>query len=173
MQASPLDILIHTPVWVWGALAMLIALGLRQARDLVLPRARLIAIPLVLGGLSLAGALSAFGVRALVELAWLCGLMAGIAWQLGLKPALRAKALAGGRFAVGGSWQPMVLMVGVFLLRYAVGVTLAIAPQIAATQPFVGAASALYGLITGLFAGRALRVLSLAPGQCTGQPRLA
>lgn len=171
MNASPLLILTHTPVWVWGVLAGLVGLGWMQSRDRVLPRARLVAMPLVLGVLSLVGAISTFGFKPLVEGAWLAGLVAGIALQFGLKPALSAQALEAGRFAVGGSWQPMVLMVGVFMLRYVVNVTLVIAPQLAAGTAFTATAAGLYGLMSGLFAGRTLRVLSLAPGQCTGGVR--
>ncbi len=153
----------HTPVWVWGLLAGLIALGLRQARDHVLRRGALVVLPLVLATMSLAGAGSAFGVLPGVVLAWLCGLAAGASAFTLLKLPLRAQALPDGRFAVGGSWLPMVLLIGVFMLRYVVAASLAMQPALAHATGFALGASLLYGLVAGLFASRAWRILAQAP----------
>ncbi|WP_395699386.1 DUF6622 family protein [Aquabacterium sp.] len=157
------QIVSHTPLWVWGLLAGLIALGLRQARDHVLRRGALLVLPLVLATMSLAGASNAFGLLPGVVLAWLTGLAAGaVAFTL-LKLPLRAQTLPDGRFAVGGSWLPMVLLIGVFLLRYAVSASLAMHPALAHATGFALGASLLYGGVAGLFARRAWRILAQAP----------
>ena len=81
----------------------------------------------------------------------------------------RAAAPAGTRFdpaarqfLLPGSWVPMALIVGVFLIKYSVGVQLALEPTLARHLGFAIAVTALYGLLSGLFAVRALRVLRLA-----------
>lgn len=153
----------HTPVWVWFLLAALVALGLKQSRDQVIGRTRLLVLPTVLALMSLAGAASAFGANPLVPLSWAAGLAVGLSVFTLLKLPLRAQALPGDRFAVGGSWLPLALLLGVFTMRYAVGATLAIVPGAAAQPVFVVSASLLYGLMTGVFAGRALRILAQAP----------
>ncbi len=156
-------ILQHTPRWVWALLALLIVLGLIQSRDHVVGRFRLLLMPTVLSLLSLTAVAKAFGTQPLAALAWLAGLAAGIAVFTVARLPMRAKALSNRRFAVGGSWLPLGLMVGVFALRYALGVTLAIAPARAQDAALALPASLALGLMAGLFAGRALRVLGLAP----------
>lgn len=156
-------ILERTPRWVWGVLVLLVVLGLTQSRDHVVGRLRLLAMPAVLGLLSLAAVAKAFGAQPLAPLAWLAGLAAGIAAYTVLRLPMRAQALSSRRFAVGGSWLPLGLMVGVFALRYAVSVALAITPALALEAGLALPASLAFGLMAGLFAGRALRVLGLAP----------
>ena len=55
------DIVRHTPLWVAGVLAGLTALGLSAARTRQVHFNRLVAMPLVMGGLALWGVQSAFG----------------------------------------------------------------------------------------------------------------
>ena len=81
----------------------------------------------------------------------------------------RAAAPAGTRFdpaarqfLLPGSWVPMALIVGVFLIKYSVGVQLALEPTLARHLGFAITVTALYGLLSGLFAVRSLRVLRLA-----------
>lgn len=163
MNHAAQEIISHTPVWVWFLLAALIALGLKQSRDHVVKRSKLVVLPAVLGLMSLAGAATAFGAHPGVLLAWLLGVAGGVSVHTVMKLPLRAQALPNGRFAVGGSWLPMSLLLGVFTLRYAVSATLGFNPALAQVAGFALSASLLYGLMTGLFAGRAYRVLAQAP----------
>lgn len=163
MEHAAQEIVRHTPVWVWALLAGLIALGLKQSRDHVLRRTRLLVLPAVLGALSLAGATSAFGAQPGVVLAWLAGLAAGTSVFTLFRLPLRAQALSGDRFAVGGSWLPMVLLLGVFTLRYLVSASLAMHLEVTQTSGFPIGASLLYGAVAGLFTGRAWRILAQAP----------
>lgn len=160
-------IITRTPIWVWALLAALVALGLHQARDHQLTRSRALVQPIALGLLSFFGASSAFGWHATVQPMWLAGFAIGIALSRHLMPPLRVQALAGGRFAIGGSWAPLVLIVAIFMLRYVGSVSLAIVPQLADLPLFAAGASALYGLPSGLLAARARRLLQ------AGRPALA
>ena len=163
MNTAAQQILSHTPIWVWVLLAGLIALGLKQSRDRVIKRTPLVVLPMALGLSSLAGATSAFGARPAVLLLWVFGATVGIWAYTILKLPLRAQALPNGRFAIGGSWLPMAMLLGVFTLRYVVSAALAVDPALARTAGFAAIAGGLYGLMAGLFAGRALRVLAQAP----------
>lgn len=156
-------ILSHTPLWVWALLAALVALGLKQARDHVISRTGLLVLPLVLGLLSITAVGRAFGPHAAVLASWALGLAGGAAVFTLLRAPLRAEALSARRFRIGGSWLPMVLLLAVFTLRYVVSAALAVQPTLAQASGFALGASLLYGLFVGLFAGRAWRVLSLAP----------
>ena len=153
------QVLQHTPVWVWAILAGLIGLGLLQSRDHVLSRSRLLAQPLALGLMSVVGAASTFGLHAAPVAGWLAGALLGAALNQPLRLPRQVQALSDGRWAVGGSWAPMALLMGIFWLRYAISASLAMAPGLAGQPGFAAVASALYGAATGLFAARAWRVL--------------
>lgn len=165
MQSFIFAVITHTPPWVWGLLAALVVLGLLQTRDQVVSRPRVLALPLAMGLLSLCSCSLAFGMHASVQPLWLLGLALGVALNRPLGLPRQVHLLHDGRFAIGGSWAPLVLMLSIFALRYAVAATLAIAPRLAAEPAFAAAASLLYGLPAGLLAARAWRVLGLAAGR--------
>ena len=162
-------VLSRTPLWVWALLAALVALGLLQARDHVLPRAWVLIQPLALGALSWYGAASAFGLHALPLGGWLAGLALGAALNQPLRLPRQVQALPDGRFRVGGSWAPLGLLMVIFWLRYSVAVALAMLPALAGQPAFAAAACLLYGTASGLFGARAWRVLQQrqTPGRLT------
>jgi hypothetical protein len=158
-----LTILQHTPLWVWGLLAALIALGLAQARDRDMTLSRLLVMPLVLLALSLVGVLSSFGIGAIALGAW----GGGLAWALVLGRSLvrprQARWLPDSRRVhVPGSWLPLVLIVVLFGIKYLAGVSLAIEPRLAADAAFAGLCSLAYGGFSGLFLARAVSLFALA-----------
>jgi hypothetical protein len=151
------EVLKHTPHWVWAVLAAITLLGLAQLREHRIPRARLLIAPIGLGGYSLWGATSVFG--ALAAPAWLAGLALALAANRLLRWP-RAIGLADdGRFVLQGSPWPLLLMWAVFGLRYAMAVQLVFEPAWAHATGFAIAAALLYGTLSGLFAARAWRVL--------------
>jgi hypothetical protein len=168
MFTFALTVLSRTPPWVWAILAVLVALGLKQSRDHGVTRARLVAQPLALCALSLVSTASAFGLQARPLAGWALGLALGLLLNRTLALPRQVQALTGGRWAIGGSWAPLVLLMLIFWLRYAVAASLAVSPGLAQAGLFVLAACLLYGAASGLFVARALRVL-----QQRAQPALA
>ena len=59
-HVSLLDILSHTPPWVWGIFCLLLGFGLRLARDRRTPVRRALLMPLAITALSLYGTFSVF-----------------------------------------------------------------------------------------------------------------
>jgi hypothetical protein len=163
MSTFLIMIVTRTPAWVWLILAALILLGLLQARDHVVPRARVIVQPVALGALSLWGVAGAFGLHAMVEGPWLAGLLLGLAATRVFHLPRQVQALPDGRFAIGGSLIPLAMLMAVFFMRYAVNVSIAIAPALKADAGFAAVVALLYGLPAGLLAGRALRILAQRP----------
>ena len=160
----------HTPAWVWGLLAALVALGLLQTRPRELSLTRVTVLPLVLAALSFSGVLSAFGHMPVALAAWAAGLAAA--------PALARKVVSvrgawwspsRGRLHVPGSWLPLVLIVSLFALKYGAGVSLSLAPALASDASFAGLCSLAYGTFSGLFLARALSLRSLATRTVTLQ----
>ena len=159
------EIVRRTPVWVGLLLVALIVLGVSSVRSRDVSIGRLVLLPLVMIGLAAWGVQSAFGAGG--HLAELLGLWAACGALL-LAFGTRLAPPAGARFDAAtrrvhlpGSWVPLLLILMVFLMKYGIGVQLAIEPALAQSSGFALAVTALYGLLSGLFAARALRVLRL------------
>jgi Family of unknown function (DUF6622) len=174
MQAAPLSIVIvevlkHTPGYVWAILAALVIFGSLQFRDQVIGRARVLVLPVALGAYSLWGAASAFGAQWQVFAAWAVGMSAmlwaarPIGWPRRVEFLPEKNA-----FAVAGSVVPLLAMLAVFAVRYVATVSLILHPEWRGLA-FVAIAGGLgYGLLSGVFAMRARTIL----GHAAASPRL-
>jgi Family of unknown function (DUF6622) len=148
-----------TPLWVWGLLAALVALGLSQVRTRTVGEVRLAALPLAMAAYSLLGLAPAFQLTAASAVAWLAGVSATLAAgrALGRPSAVRYLPDAR-RFVVPGSWIPLAIILAIFLSRYVVAVSLAMHPDLRQAVPFAIGTSLAYGLLGGIFPARALRI---------------
>jgi hypothetical protein len=161
-----LQILRHTPEWVYAVFLGLILLGLIQSRPRDLAPAMVAILPVALGAFSLTRVLAAFGPESLSLAAWVAGTAAALLLNRALKqPAGAHWSAATGKFHVPGSWVPLALMMAVFFARYALAVTLVMTPALVHSAAFVTAASFGFGLLSGLFLARALWVWSQRPAQ--------
>jgi len=166
-------VLKHTPTWVWGLLAALMALGLSQVRTRSVSLARVALLPIAMTGLALWGAVSAFGGSSQfgpVLLAWLAAAAAALAAVAPFAPPAGSRYDPATRsFHLPGSWIPLLLILGVFLTKYIVGVELAMQPSLAHDGQYTLVVGTLYGAFSGLFSGRAIRLWRLAarPGAPT------
>ena len=164
--ASPLNMLGHiltgTPVWVWALLAGLLVLGYSQTRSRQTGLPRTLAMPLAMGALSLYGTVSALGASAPVLTGWLLSAVLAAAFTARLPAATGTHYDAKQRLVTqAGSWVPMLLILGIFLTKYSVGVSLVLHPALRLDPAFALPVATLYGLFTGLFTGRTLRLLRL------------
>jgi hypothetical protein len=153
----------NTPVWVWPLLLGLLVLGLRQTRTQHMGWMRVTVLPLVLVGLSIYGTLAVAGAYGAALLLWALVALGAATWVLRQPlPASARYDLAHRRFTVPGSAVPLVLMMGIFLTKYAVGATQALAPALLQTTLAAHSIAALYGLCSGVLLGRSLRLWKLA-----------
>lgn len=157
-------ILRRTPVWVWGLLCALLVLGFSQARDRRVGLARMSLTPIGMTAFSLWGTVSAFGSSPLFAQAlvvWIAAAVSAIALILPTRgnasydPASRT-------FSMPGSLLPLALILGIFSVKYVVGVELAMAPALMRDPQYALTVAALYGAFTGIFVGRAARLWRLA-----------
>jgi hypothetical protein len=157
-----LDILAHTPVWVWIVFGALILLGLQQSRTRDVSIARATILPVVMIVLSLSGVVSAFGPVPIALVAWAAG--------VGLSLTLAGKAVAvrgasrstqPGHLRIPGSLVPVMLIMAVFITKYSAGVALAINPSLAANTAVAVILSLVYGVFSGLFWSRAQSLRAL------------
>jgi hypothetical protein len=150
------EILEHTPVWVWIVFGALMLLGLQQSRTRDVSIARATILPIVMIVLSLSGVIGAFGSVPLALLAWAAGV--GLSLTLvGRAVAVRgaARSTRPGHLMIPGSFIPVMLILAVFITKYSAGVALAINPSLATNTAVAVTLSAVYGLFAGLFWSRA------------------
>jgi hypothetical protein len=167
-----LNILSHTPLWVWSLLAALLALGFSQTRQRQVAPWRLLMLPLVLLGLGLWSMSSGFRALPLTALVWIAALGAGTALLAGRPAPVGATWLpAAQRLRLPGSWMPMLLILIVFSLRYAANVGMALNPGWRHAPGLLLPLALLYGGFSGLFLGRALALLKLTRFGAAGAAR--
>jgi hypothetical protein len=155
------QILRGTPGWVFLLFLGLIVLGYLQSKPRNLAPAMVAILPVALGVFSLTRVLAAFGPDPLALLAWAAGTAAALLLNRALKqPAGARWSDATGTFHVPGSWVPLSLMMAVFFARYALAVSLVMTPELVRAAGFMAAASFGFGLLSGIFLARALRVWS-------------
>lgn len=162
----------HTPLRVWAILAVLLSLGWRQTRPREMSRGRLVLLPVAMGAWSLWSALGAYAHLdpARVMAAWAAGTLLGLALNGWLSLPREARALGDGRYLVGGSVAPLLLMLAVFVARYANAVVLALQPARAADPIYATCGALVFAVPAGLLAARSMRVLSLAATAPRGLP---
>lgn len=160
------QIISSTPLWVWPLLVALIWLGVSQAKARTASLTRITVMPVAMTGFSLWGTVSAFGGSPLfgyVMLAWMFGMAVALAAVAPMEVPRGTTYDAQTRtFALPGSWVPMALIMAIFFTRYAMTATLTLQPGMARHALFALAAGTLYGLFSGIFAGRAARLWRLA-----------
>lgn len=164
-------IVANTPVWVWGLLAALVALGLSQTRRRSVAPPRLLALPLALMGLGLWSMAPAFVAVPLAALGWVAALVLSATLAQRLPRPAGARWLAtDGRLHLPGSWLPLVVILVIFMLRYSMGVGQAFHPEWRTAQAVQLPLATVYGAISGLLLGRALGLMQLRPAPARTMP---
>nr|WP_162583700.1 DUF6622 family protein [Variovorax sp. PBS-H4] len=157
------QILTHTPRWVFVLFALLVWLGIKQMFASSVSLVRVTVLPVAMAGLSFFGMLSAFGDSPVALLGWAGAvsvlLLTVQRWPL---PAATRYNAATRTFHLPGSAAPLALMMGIFFTKYAVGVLLAMHPEVARHTGFALGIGTLYGAFSGIFAARTLRLWKLA-----------
>ena len=164
-----IKIMTHTPIWVWAISALVLWAGFLQTLPRSVSLRRITLLPLVMVGLSLAGVFSAFGANSHALLAWsaAAAVAAAVVMARPLPQSTHYNSWTQ-QFQLPGSWTPLVLMMGIFITKYAVGMTLAMHPDLARDALFSQSVGAAYGGFSGVFAGRAARLWRLASATASG-----
>ena len=153
------QILANTPRWVWFLLIALVWLGFTQAATRTASLRRITLMPVVMTGLSLLGTMSAFGAAPWALMAWLGA--AGVAGTLALLRPLPVGTVYNPLarcFMIPGSWVPLMLIMGIFLTKYGVGVATSLSPALDRNVNFGVCLGAVYGTFSGIFLARAARL---------------
>lgn len=155
----PMQILNHTPLFVWAILAFLIFRGVLSMRAREVDVRKLFIIPVVMVALALQDIVTRYGMTGAALAAW-AGAAALTAWAIVAFTRTRIEAGATpGSLRLRGSWVPLAAMLAVFVTKYTVIVSMIVHPQLRNDAPFVVAACAASGLCSGFFVGCLLRDL--------------
>ena len=158
-----LQIILHTPKWVFAVFVLLVWLGARQLLSGSVSLAKVTVMPIAMTALSVFGVLSAFGDSLGALLGWAAAAVALTALVLQRPlPATTRYDAAAREFHVAGSAVPLMLMMGIFLTKYVVGAALAMHPELRHQPTLALVVPVLYGAFTGVFAARAARLWKLA-----------
>jgi hypothetical protein len=157
-----IEILRHTPVWVWGVFAVLLVFGLMQMRRRSVALPLVFVLPVIMIPLSLFTVAYTFGIQPFPLIAWVAGVALAFALNAYLFRAPSGVRYMGdtNKFDVPGSLVPLILMMTIFLARFVLGVMRALNPALVASDPFAGIVSVTLGVCSGLFAARAMKTLS-------------
>ncbi len=166
-----IQILQNTPLWVFVLFKVLLVLGILQSKQRRVSATRLVVLPISMIGLSLYGVGAAYGMSGAGFGAWLSGMTIALALNHFLQQPRQVSYSSTTRsFSVPGSWVPLLLMMGIFFTKYAVGVALVRNPLLREVGAFVVASSLLYGFFSGMFVARALQILRSGRAASTTTP---
>jgi hypothetical protein len=161
-----IEILSHTPLWVFGLFVFLIVLGLQQSRARIVKTQVIFLLPIGMLILSFVGLISSFGTNPRPILLWTLSLLLLGYLNFRFFPLRGAKHnKEDNKYHLQGSWTPLALMMAIFLTKYVVGVASALKPDLLITMQFIVLLSILYGIFSGVFIGRALSTWSLSRKQ--------
>ena len=152
-----IEILKHTPSWVFVLFFALLAWGYFQSKDRIVSRSQVSILPVAMIGLSFYGVISAFGIVLTSLASWILGV--AVAVGIGVKVAVPRGVTYSEKtqsFSIPGSWLPLVLMMAIFFTKYAVGVILARQLPIVGNPVFMMSIGLCYGFLSGLFLARAI-----------------
>lgn len=145
------------PSWVPVLFLVLVFLGYRQSLPRTVKPGTMVAIALAMFGLSLSGVIRAFGAEPLVLLLWASGY--ALAVVVGARHfAARGLTVVGSAVRMPGSWIPMLLILGVFTAKFALGFLSGVRSPLLHSFGFVSAMSSVLGALSGGFGARAVAV---------------
>jgi hypothetical protein len=155
---TAMAIVVNTPLWVWPLLLYVLYVGWTRTRDRVVAPSRLLVMPAVIAGLALCNLVSLDPSPAML-LGFAGGMAAGALAGRAVGRRRIAEPLGGGMLRIKGDWMPLLLVMGIFAIRYARGVVMAIDPALAGDPGFLLAGVTLSGLFAAMMIARAISTL--------------
>ena len=158
-----MQILSHTPTWVFVLFVVLLAFGFMQTRSRNANKFLAYLLPIGMIALSLAGVQSSFGLKLVPVVLWATGLVlvtiVGYKFFRDTRVSFDPNRNA---FYIPGSWMPLIVIMAIFFTKYAVAVMAALKIEAASSTLFAVALSLAYGCFSGYFSSRAVNLLAQA-----------
>lgn len=158
-----IQILSHTPIWVFILFVVLVGFGLQQAISRSVNLLRAYFLPAGMIALSLAGVLSSFGLKPAPIALWGLGLVLTVTLGYKLFPQKGIVFYPDKKsFFVPGSMVPLVVIMAIFITKYSVAVMMSLHNPLLVNPGFILLLSFAYGCFSGYFASRALTLVKAA-----------
>ncbi|HMU67811.1 MAG TPA: hypothetical protein PKE57_11715 [Cellvibrionaceae bacterium] len=152
-----LEIITHTPTWVFGLFIGLVLLGVQQRKNRQVKKPLAFILPLGMLALSFTGVWTSFGFMPSALSIWGAGLIMSAFAVARIWPVRGLKYnQTNNSFFIPGSWAPFSVIMLIFFAKYSVGVLHGISPAALDSTLLKLAFSLVYGLSSGYFVGRAL-----------------
>lgn len=161
-----IEILSHTPLWVFGLFISLLVLGVKQSRGRSVKAHMIFLLPIGMLILSFVGLTSSFGLSLMPVLLWVTSLLllSYINFRFFPLRSLQHDKVEN-KYQLQGSWIPLVLMMAIFFTKYLVGIASALNPNLLLSLQFIVVLSMLYGIFSGIFIGRAISIWAVSHKQ--------
>jgi hypothetical protein len=153
-MSAVINIIGHTPVWVFPLIAVVLWLGAINLRERTVSSRSLLVFPLVMLVLSIGNSIGTGAGPLVAVVDWLfsAAIGAGIGWHLTQRP--RAIEPWSGRIVVPGSAIPLLVFAALIILRYAFGYLYGRYPELRADQNCALALIAGGAFLGGVMLGR-------------------
>lgn len=148
-----IQILSHTPVYVWAILALLVYRGVIAMRERETRFGKLFIVPLMMLALSMQDMAIKFGAGGIAMAAWAAVMILAGYLMVRFGSDRIGAGTRSGLVRIRGSRMPFAMMMAVFLTKYAASVSLAILPRLASDAHFAMAVGVLFGAFSGYFLG--------------------
>ncbi|WP_087691310.1 MULTISPECIES: DUF6622 family protein [unclassified Pandoraea] len=149
----------HVPMWVGFLFLALVGLGLSATRTQQKPLWAALAMPVAMTLFSAYGVANTFGASTPSLIAWTSAVVIVVVMRAALGIWGDVRWLPESRrVLVPGSWMPLVWMLAIFAMKFAVAVQLAMHPALHEQGSFAAWISLAYGAFTGVFLGRGLAI---------------
>jgi hypothetical protein len=151
----------HTPVWVWPLFVVVLFLGARNLRTRERPISQMFILPAAMLIVALYNLTAGSANLTLVIPAFVVsfGIGIGVGWNLVPKNVLAQRDR--GSVRVPGSVAPLLVVIALLILRYAIGYTYARWPEVRADPALALEFSATGALLAGILWGRILRLAQI------------
>lgn len=154
------ELLAHTPIWVFGLLAVLIVLGVQQMFDRTVSVTAAFILPVAMVVWSFVGVGLSFGFAFITLAVWLVSLCLCAGFLYRLLPVRGVSFDAEKRkFHISGSKLPFVIIMALFFTKYAYGAMSAQNVAFIRDDAVVYAFCAMYGAYSAFFVARAMRFI--------------
>jgi hypothetical protein len=151
-----LQILSHTPVFVFVLFFVLLVLGFLQSRDRKVKTLVAFILPIFMVIFSATGVTTTFGINLVSIGLWLSGLLLASIVLYKIVPLKGAIYLASeNKIFIPGSWLPFAVIMAIFFTKYAVGIMMGMQLPVVHEASFMMYISFIYGCFSGFFTSRA------------------
>ena len=149
-----MELITHTPIYVWALLFFLIMMGLRARKTSIVALKMFVIMPTIFCAWALYAILMRYGTNFSILSFWTISLLLGIAvGNLIIRSySLRFDKIKR-KVEMPGSWMLLILSLSIFCLRYFLGASTAIHPELAQSTEFL-ITELLATFVTGIFVGR-------------------